>query len=128
MYPLPAAIEDAFAKADALAVEVDLNHTDMAQMAGFVMQNGMYTAGDTLWDHVSADTKQRLEKFCAANGFPCDLLATMKPWLVSVTIASIPLVKSGMNPELGIDKYFLDKAKDKRVVEIESADSQFKLI
>jgi uncharacterized protein YbaP (TraB family) len=37
-------------------------------------------------------------------------------------------MRMGMDLNLGIDKHFLDKAGEKRIVEIESADWQFNLI
>ena len=45
-------------------------------------------------------------------------------------VSTIPLMKNGMEIGLGIDKYFLDKADQakKRIVEIESAEEQMKLV
>jgi uncharacterized protein YbaP (TraB family) len=63
---------------------------------------------------------------------PAMILAKMKPWLVAITVATVPMIKAGMDPNLGIDKYFLDKAgqdgQKKEVVEIESADWQLNLL
>jgi uncharacterized protein YbaP (TraB family) len=128
MYPLPQEIESAFERSAALIVEIDLNHVDMGKAQALVMQSGLYPAGETLWDHVSPETRQLLEQFCTTYGLPAERVAMMKPWLVAVTTSVLPMVKSGMAPDLGIDKYFLDKAKDKRVVEIESAEWQLKLL
>ena len=56
----------------------------------------------------------------------------MKPWVVAITVSTIPMMKAGMDPNLGIDKYFLDKAAQegskKNVVEIESAEWQLNLL
>jgi uncharacterized protein YbaP (TraB family) len=128
MYPLPGEIETAFERSTALIVEIDLNHVDMLKTQALVMQSGLYPAGETLWDHVSPETRQLLEQFCTTYGLPAERLAMMKPWLVAVTTSVLPMLKSGMAPDLGIDKYFLDKAKDRRVVEIESAEWQLKLL
>jgi uncharacterized protein len=130
MYPLPAEIEEAFARSAALLVEIDINHVDLAKMQGLVLTTGMYMDDDTLWNHVSPETRKRLEEFCDKYSFPAMVLAKMKPWAVAMMISTVPLMKSGMDMSLGIDKYFLDKAEmvKKRVVEIESVEGQMKLI
>ena len=51
-----------------LAVEIDINHVDMRKMQGLVFQTGMYPDDETLWDHVSPETRQRLEAFCEKYG------------------------------------------------------------
>jgi uncharacterized protein len=128
MYPLPKEFEDAFAASRTLLVEVDLNKVDMQQMQAMVMGKGMYAGDDELWNHVSADTRKRVEQFCEKYQLPAAAVAKMKPWLVGITVATIPMMKMGMDPGLGIDKYFLDKAKEKNVVEIESAEWQVNLL
>jgi uncharacterized protein YbaP (TraB family) len=130
MYPLPKEIEDAFDRSEALLVEIDINHVDLSKMQGLILTTGMYAGDDTLWKHVSPETRQRLEEFCEKYSFPAMALAKMKPWAVAAMVATLPLMKTGMDMGLGIDKYFLDKADKvkKRVVEIESAEGQMKLI
>jgi uncharacterized protein len=83
-----------------------------------------------LWNHVSPETRQSLEKFCEKYGFPAAAMAKFKPWMAALTVATLPLTKSGMEVGLGIDKYFLDKAgtAKKKVVEAESAEWQIKLL
>ena len=130
MYPLPKEMEDAFERSTALLVEIDINHVDLGKMQMLVFQTGLYGGGETLWDHVSAETRQRLEAFCEKYGLPAMAISKMKPWAAAMMISTIPLMKSGMEMSLGIDKHFLDKAEKaaKRVVEIESADEQMKLV
>jgi uncharacterized protein YbaP (TraB family) len=130
MYPLPKEMEDAFERSTALLVEIDLNHVDLRKMQMLVFQTGLYGGDETLWDHVSPETRQRLEAFCEKYGLPTMAMSKMKPWAAAMMVSTLPLMKSGMEMNLGIDKYFLDKAEkaNKRVVEIESADEQMKLV
>jgi uncharacterized protein YbaP (TraB family) len=130
MYPLPKEMEDAFERSTALLVEIDINHVDMGKMQMLVFQTGLYGGDETLWDHVSPETRRRLEAFCEKYGLPAMAMSKMKPWAAAMMISTIPLMKSGMEMSLGIDKHFLDKAEKaaKRVVEIESADEQMKLV
>ena len=130
MYPLPKEMEDAFERSTALLVEIDINHVDLGKMQMLVFQTGLYGGDETLWDHVSPETRQRLEAFCEKYGLPAMAMSKMKPWAAAMMVSTLPLMKSGMEMNLGIDKYFLDKAEkaNKRVVEIESADEQMKLV
>jgi uncharacterized protein YbaP (TraB family) len=132
MYPLPKEFEDAFAASKTLIVEVDIGKVDMQKMQAMVLSRGMYGGGDSLWNHVDSDVRKQLEEFCDQYQMPAMVLAQMKPWLVSITVATLPMIKNGMDPNLGIDKYFLDKAaaegSRKNVVEIESADWQMNLL
>ena len=128
MYPLAKEIEDAFAASAIVAVEADVRHVDMAKMQSAVMAKGLYPAGETLWDHITPDTRKKLDQFGQKYDFPVANLAPLKPWVVSLTISTLPMLKAGMDPSLGIDMYFLNKSDNKRVVEIESADWQISLL
>ncbi len=129
MYPLPKEIEEAFAKASVLAVEVDMNKLDAGKMLTLVKEKGMYNNGDTLSKKLSGDTLAALKKYCADNQLPMASFETFRPWMASVTLQVVAIHKMGLDPNLGIDKHFLDAAKDKkRVEEFETADFQMDLI
>lgn len=128
-YPMPPEIEAAFAESTVLAVEADITKVDAAQTSALVQKYGMYAGDDTLWKHISPATAEKLKKFNADNGIPAEAFAKLKPWMISLTVSLVPLLRNGFDASLGIDKYFLDKAKDKkRIAEIESADYQLKLL
>jgi uncharacterized protein len=128
MYPLPVEIEDAFAGSAALLVEADVRHLDMSRAQAVVLEKGLYPTGDSLWNHVSPETRKKIEQFCEKYGLPASNLVSLKPWVVAITISTVPMMKAGMDPNLGIDMYFLNKSDKKRVVEIESADWQIDLL
>jgi len=130
MYPLAKEVEDAFERSAALIVEVDINRVDQQGMQAMILSKGLYGGDDSLWNHVSPETRQALEKFCEKYGFPAAAMAKFRPWMAAITVATLPLTKSGMEAGLGIDKYFLDKAVQvkKKVVEAESAEWQIKLL
>jgi uncharacterized protein YbaP (TraB family) len=130
MYPLANEVEDAFERSTALIVEVDINRVDQQGMQAMILSKGLYGGDDSLWNHVSPETRRSLEKFCEKFGFPAAAMAKFKPWMAAITVATLPLTKSGMEAGLGIDKYFLDKAAQakKKVVEAESAEWQITLL
>jgi len=130
MYPLPKEIEDAFERSTALIVEVDINRVDPQGMQAMILSKGLYTGDDSLWNHVTPEVRQSIEKFCEKYAFPAMAMAKFKPWMAALTVATLPMTKSGMEAGLGIDKYFLDKAgaAKKKIVEAESAEWQIKLL
>ena len=96
MYPLPKEMEDAFERSTALLVEIDINRVDLRKMQMMVFQTGLYGGDETLWDHVSPETRQRLEAFCEKYGFPAVAMSKMKPWAAAMMVSTLPLMKSGM--------------------------------
>ena len=130
MYPLAKEIEDAFDKSAALIVEVDLNRMDASGMQSMILSSGLYAGDDSLWNHVDADTRAKLEKFCDKYGLPAAAMSKFKPWMAAIMASTLPMTKSGMEAGLGIDKYFMDKAAkaNKKIVEAESAEWQVKLL
>ncbi|MBZ5590792.1 MAG: TraB/GumN family protein [Acidobacteriia bacterium] len=129
MYPLPRHIEEAFRNSDVLVVEVDLNKIDQSKLQPLLLAKGMYPFNDSLWNHVSPQTKTLVAKFCDENGMPSEVFARFKPWLATVMASMLPLQASGMKPELGIDQHFLNLAGDRmRVEQLETAEWQLRLL
>jgi hypothetical protein len=126
-YPLSPTVENAFAASDVLIVEVDIRNVNMAAMASTLMKDGMYSGGDSLWDHISPETRKALETYCKRSSLPLDMLASMKPWLAAMTLSMLPYQKAGMDPSLGLDQHFLEEADGKRVEQLETAEWQLRL-
>lgn len=112
-YPLPAAIEKAFAESRTLVEEVDLDEmSDPMQMMA-ALSKAMLTGGQTLDQLVSAETYAEVKKRAEGYGMPMAAIQRMKPWLVAITLMAPTLQSAGFKPELGIDKHFFDRAKEK---------------
>jgi len=128
LYPMPATIEDAFQSADLLLVEVDLRKVDMNQLQIAMLQSGTYPPGDDLFKHISPETRTRLTSFLGSYGMPPEGFSRMRAWMLGATIEILPMLKDGLNPGEGIDLYFLNKAGEKRVEQLEDAEWQIKLL
>lgn len=113
-----------------MVVEVDINNVDPTEMAQTVQTAGMYTNGDTLWQHVSKSTADKAKAFFAKYDVPETVSGMFKPWLAGTMASVLPMMKAGMQADLGIDKHFLDlaKAKGKKIEQAETADFQLKLL
>src|SRR5687767_1586856 len=110
-YPLPAAIDKAFAESKTLVEEVDLDEMNDPMLMMAALSKAMLTGGQTLDQVISADTYAEVKKRAEAYGMPMMALQRMKPWLVAVTLMAPTLQAAGFKPELGIDRHFFDRAK-----------------
>lgn len=129
IFPLPAPVEDAFSKSTVLAVEADVSHLDLDNAVGLLGQYGMYSDGDSLSKHLSAENSTALDAFCSKNGVPRELLETMKPWMVALIVEATSAQQSGYDATSGIDMHFLGEVKGaQRVDQLESVEFQFKLL
>ena len=127
-YPLPSVIENAFAASSLLIVEVDIRKVDQLELQQLIAASGTYPPGDDLFQHIAPETKAKLNAFLGANGIPDILVARYRPWMAGLTVSMLPMIKAGLNPNDGIDMYFLNKAGGKPVEQLEDAAWQVKLL
>jgi len=128
IYPLSRTIEVAFEKSDILAVEANVNDISRLDI-GKLMESAFYPANDSLEKHVSGKTFSLIKEETARAGLPMELVYNQRPWFLGLTLESIELMKSGYDPNYGIDKYFLSKAEGrKKISELESLDYQINLL
>ena len=118
MYPLDRRIEEAFAGSSVLAVETDIGAREKANLEKFIRENALYPEGDALEKHVSRETYDLVRRKLHPLGM--SRVDRMKPWALALTAATIEYMKMGLDPDYGIDRYFLEKAEGKKkVVELE---------
>ncbi len=128
LYPLDERIEEAFNECDVLVVEVNLNNIDPAALQAKFAERGVYSAGETLKGHVSVKTFNLTREKLENLGMDINQMAIFKPWFLALNLMTSELVKSGFNPNFGIDQYFLWQAKEnKEILEFESIDYQLEL-
>jgi uncharacterized protein len=79
--------------------------------------------------HVSTETYEWVKKETSGLGIPIELINKQKPWFLSITLVTLESLKLGLDPNLGIDKYFLSKTEGKKkILELESLDYQIDLL
>ena len=129
-YPLPPEMEKAFTDSKFLVLEADESKTDPLKMQQMVMSKGMYTGDDVLSKHISQATQDKMKEVLPKQGIQPAMLEKTKPWMASVMISMTGLMKMGFDPQMGIDKHFLNEANEgkKTVLELESAEFQLNLL
>jgi hypothetical protein len=94
-----------------------------------IMEKGLYPPNDSIAKHLSPETYEMLEKETARLGLPPEFFRMQRPWLLSMTLEAMELLKLGYDPRYGADVYFLSKAAgQKKILELESVDEQMNLL
>jgi uncharacterized protein YbaP (TraB family) len=128
IFPLKPVIMNAFSQATRLYIEVDPDNAPKFEILGIIGSKGMYDDGRTLMEHLDPAMQALLEP--RLNLLPMGSLSVMKPWLAAVTLDVLVLEGLGYRSIYGIDRYFLNLAKEKGIkyVELETHDKQINLI
>ena len=125
-YPLPPALDAAFAAADVLVEEADPEELKTPVAAMQLVSKAMYPPGMTLQSQVSKETFGKIARRAEKIGLPIDRLQGFKPWMVALTLVGLELQKGGFDPGLGLDQHFLSRAPGagKKVRTLETALEQ----
>jgi uncharacterized protein YbaP (TraB family) len=125
-YPLPPALDAAFAGADVLVEEANPEELKTPAAAMQLVAKAMYPPGMTLQSQVSKETFDKIAKRAEKIGLPIDRLQGFKPWMVALTLVGLELQKGGFDPGLGLDQHFLTRAAGagKKVRTLETALEQ----
>jgi uncharacterized protein YbaP (TraB family) len=128
VYPLHQKIENAFDQSEILVVEANVNDIKIMEVQK-LMERAFYPPPDTLEKHLSIETYECVRKEINKLGITAELINKQRPWFLSMTFVTLESLKLELDPNLGIDKYFLSKAEGKKkILELESLDYQIDLL
>ena len=129
-YPLPAAMESAFARADTLVEEIDMNEAEDPALAAIILSKALYPAGTTLSSQLSKETHQKLSAWLQTAGLGVAPFEQMKPWMIAMTLQTLALQRLGFDPALGLDRHFRTKSIEagKRFIALETAAEQIEFL
>lgn len=127
LYPMRPEIEEAFANADQLVVEVNVAKPVSEELVKQIQGYAMYDDGSVLSDHIAAETYNKLKGILKEIGAPENAFDPYKPWQVVNELTVVKAALSGYQAGLGIDLHFMQRAMEQGlpVVEMESYDQQF---
>ena len=125
-YPVDAALNSAYNDADLLVEELDLAEMSdpTSQMA--MLSHGMLPSATPLDKVISPATYALVTKRITDLGLPMEPFKMLKPWTVALMLQAVEWQNAGLDPELGLDKHFYDRAQtDKKSVKgLETTDFQ----
>ncbi len=126
---LDPALESAFEAADRLVVEIDLLSIRPEEQQRLVQRYAMLPPGETLEQRLPPETVQRLREALTKHGVAFTAVQSMKPWMAALVLTELEFKRIGLDPELGVDRYFLRRAQGRKpVVSLETLELQLSLL
>lgn len=128
-YPLDAALLDAYAKSQALVMEIDLSELDAGSMQQEMLQAAMLPEGKSLQEVLGAERYRRATTLAGEVGIPLETFEQFEPWFVAESISQLQLMQMGFDPAAGVEMFFLERARTdgKPTQGLETAHDQIEL-
>jgi len=114
---LPKKLRDAYADAERLVMEIDMDDLDPLEVQQATLQLGMLPDGETLESNIGAESYAKVSAYARSLGFEPILLNRFRPWLAAITLMQLQIVKMGFDPNAGIEQRFVAlAARDKKEI------------
>ena len=128
-YPLSSPVLDAYARARALVMEVDLEELTAHQTQAELLAGASLPEGKTLPTVLGAERYARAETLARELGVQLSAFDGFAPWFAAEAISQMQLTQLGFKPESGVEMYFLDRAHHdgKSVTGLETVHDQLAL-
>ena len=118
-------IARAFGSADELVTEIDLSN--QASSAQALQAAGMLPDGQSLRELMTPENRKEYEAALVALGLPVEGLDRLEPWLAAVTLALLPVMQAGYDPQSGVEMALGGRAGEKERGALETIDQQIAL-
>lgn len=101
---------------------------DAATLQPMILQLGI-DRGARLSDKLGPADAARLAQTAKALGMPMEMFEPMKPWLASLTLSIVPMMKAGYDPKSGVETVLTAEAKGaaKPITGLETMEQQLRL-
>jgi uncharacterized protein YbaP (TraB family) len=127
---LPAAIDSAYADADALIMELDMDDLDPLQMQQAALELAMQPEGRTLQQQLGPKVYEQFVAKTRALGIEPAMLDRFQPWFAAITLVQLQLMKLGFDPEAGVEKRLTGRAAGdgKKIQGLETVREQLEIM
>ena len=125
-YPLPDVYEQAYADAESIVMEIDMDDLNPLEIQGAINRLGVLPSDETLASVLGPRDYQAAEAAALELDIPLDLLEKSEPWLAAMTIQELILTRLGFSPLFGIETAVLTKATEdgKEISGLETFEQQ----
>jgi uncharacterized protein YbaP (TraB family) len=108
---LPPQLERAYNASRSVVMEVDLDDMDPLEAVQFVTSRGTLPEGETLGDVIGAAGYAKVSKLAATLEVPDAVISKLEPWAAAMVLTQFALMKTGYDPQLGIDMQLAGRAR-----------------
>lgn len=123
-YPLNLPIESAFDSSKFLVLELNTKSEDFKAKAPQLLKAGTLEGKMKINQIISPHIYAKLEEKIKSFGLPIEKFISFKPWMLAVTLTTLQMQVLGYIPDYGVENYFIDKAKNKEILELETFELQ----
>jgi uncharacterized protein len=129
-YPLAKSTDAAFEDAEQLYFEISAEEANNPALGQKMAQAALRTDGKTLQSSLPEKTWKQFEAYAAERKLPAANFQNFEPWFVTLMLSVMEMQKMGLNPALGLDKHFMDRAaKAGKVTKgLETGESQISML
>lgn len=123
-------IEAAFERAKVAVFESDLEAMEKPELQLALLTKAVLPQGQTLKDQLSPKMYERLIEQLKETGLPVEVVQSFKPGMVAMTLVVAEMQKMDLNPKLGLDQHFYERARKsgKEIMGLEEPQFQVDLI
>lgn len=107
---LPKSVDAAYAEAEQLIMEIDMDDVDPLQAQQATLELGMLPQGETLEAQLGAETYAKVSDYARSIGIDPTLLNRFRPWLAALTLVQMQFMKLGLDPTSGVEQRFVARA------------------
>lgn len=127
---LPEAFERAYADAEAVVMEIDLDDLDEAQIQRWMIERGTFPEGQTLRQVLGEARHRDLAAALAPLGLPVEAMQQLEPWTIALTLTQLQLIRLGFDPESGVENQLERRARGdrKEILGLETLEEQLGLL
>ena len=105
-YPLPDRVYEAYAEAEAIIMEVDMDDLDPIGTQSAVAQLGMIQDGQTLPDLLGPENYAEAQELSEQLQLPLEMVSGAQPWFAAITVELVMIMRLGFDPNQGVEMHF----------------------
>ena len=122
-------VEEAFAAADVLVVEADLEAQDPEARDDATLRYGLLATDESLSQRIPPELYAALRARLEELGQPIMGLDRLEPWMVAIALTAMEIELAGYSPESGVDLQLMRRARGhKEIVGLETAREQLAML
>ena len=127
---LPGALERAYADAETIVMELDLDDLDPERAGRWLLEHGTYADANTLRDTLGKAQHERLVAATGELGLPMEGVERFEPWAVALTLIEVAYARLDFDPEAGVERQLerLARRDGKEIRGLETVEEQLALL
>jgi len=127
---LPAAVDAAYAEAESLLMEIDMDNLDPMASQKIAMDLGMLPEEKSLQGELDAASYAKVAAYAREVGLEQRILNRFRPWFAAMTLTQLNLIKIGFDVNSGVEMRLTARAAadGKEIGGLETLDEQLGLL